>query len=94
MKDKSFAEAIRDGHIDAMKKYSECVCFGLGVPDPKGIFGTTIGLQEMFGPERVFDIPLAENSITGFAIGAAALLPEPPCSTTTLIAYLGSLTGA
>ena len=28
--------------------------------------------------------------ITCFAIGAAALLPDPPCSTTTLIAYFGS----
>ena len=29
-----------------------------------------------------------------FAMGAADLLPEPPCSTTTLIAYFGSFTGA
>ena len=28
------------------------------------------------------------------AIGAADLLPEPPCSTTTLIEYFGSFTGA
>ena len=45
--------------------------FGLGVPDPKGIFGTTTGLQERFGSERVFDMPTAENGMTGVAIGAA-----------------------
>tara|TARA_B100001245_G_scaffold156338_1_gene117346 strand:- start:18 stop:230 length:213 start_codon:yes stop_codon:yes gene_type:complete len=29
-----------------------------------------------------------------FAIGAATLLPEPPCSIKTLMEYLGSLYGA
>ena len=45
--------------------------FGLGIPDPKGIFGTTTGLKERFGSERVFDTPTAENGMTGVAIGAA-----------------------
>lgn len=44
---------------------------GLGVPDPKGIFGSTLGLQESFGEKRVFDIPLSENAITGVALGSA-----------------------
>ena len=44
---------------------------GLGVPDPKGIFGSTLGLQEKYGAERVFDIPLSENAMTGVALGAA-----------------------
>lgn len=47
------------------------ICFGLGTDDPKGIFGTTLGLKERFGPMRVFDMPTAENSMTGIAIGAA-----------------------
>lgn len=47
------------------------ICFGLGVDDPKGVFGTTLGLKEKFGPERVFDMPTAENSMTGIAVGAA-----------------------
>ena len=38
---------------------------GLGVPDPKGIFGTTLNLQNKYGVERFFDIPLSENAITG-----------------------------
>jgi len=44
---------------------------GLGVPDPKGVFGSTLGLQEKYGPERVSDLPTAENGMTGVAIGAA-----------------------
>ena len=48
-----------------------CILMGLGVPDPKGIFGSTLGLQEKFGKDKVFDIPLSENAITGMAIGLA-----------------------
>ncbi|MCB1107763.1 MAG: alpha-ketoacid dehydrogenase subunit beta [Chlamydiia bacterium] len=44
---------------------------GLGVPDPKGTFGTTLGLQEKFGPNRVMDMPTSENTMTGVAIGSA-----------------------
>src|SRR5262245_39192394 len=47
------------------------ICFGLGVPDPKGVFGTTAGLQSRFGADRVFDMPTSESGMTGIAIGAA-----------------------
>jgi pyruvate dehydrogenase E1 component beta subunit len=46
------------------------VC-GLGVPDPKGVFGSTIGLEEEFGPKRVFDTPACENATVGMMIGAS-----------------------
>lgn len=44
---------------------------GLGVPDPKGMFGTTAGLQDKYGAERVFDMPTSENGMTGVAVGSA-----------------------
>ncbi|MCZ4263395.1 hypothetical protein O4G76_21465, partial [Limimaricola sp. G21655-S1] len=47
------------------------LCYGLGVDDPKRIFGTTAGLQERFGAARVFDMPTAENAMTGIGSGAA-----------------------
>jgi len=47
------------------------ICYGLGVTDPKAIFGTTTGLLEAFGPERVFDVPTSEAALTGAAVGAA-----------------------
>lgn len=65
------AEAIRLGTAEAMARDSSVIVMGLGVPDPKGVFGTTVGLQEEFGANRVFDIPCSENAITGVAIGAA-----------------------
>lgn len=67
----TFADAINDALIEAMTIDQNVICYGLGVPDPKGIFGTTLGLQKKFGPERVFDMPTAENAMTGIGIGAA-----------------------
>lgn len=67
----SFVQAINEGLHGAMQTDEKVLCFGLGVDDPKRIFGTTSGLQESFGPERVFDMPTSENGMTGIAIGAA-----------------------
>ena len=50
---------------------------GLGVPDPKGIFGTTSGLQQKFGASRVLDMPVAENGMTGVAVGSALVGMRP-----------------
>lgn len=55
----------------AMRLDSKVLCYGLGVDDPKRIFGTTDGLIEEFGSDRVFDMPTAENAMTGVAVGAA-----------------------
>jgi pyruvate dehydrogenase E1 component beta subunit len=45
--------------------------FGLGVNDPKRVFGTTTGLVEEFGDTRIVEIPLAEGAMTGIALGAS-----------------------
>jgi len=66
-----FYNAIKDGTIQAMKKYEKSYLIGLGVPDPKGIFGTTINLKKKFGSKRVFDMPTSENGMTGVIIGSA-----------------------
>ena len=65
-----FFEAINEAMFQAMSKNKKTICFGLGVDDPKRIFGTTIGLKEKFGEARVFDMPTSENAMTGVAIGA------------------------
>tara|TARA_B100000809_G_C15114428_1_gene521848 strand:+ start:1124 stop:2182 length:1059 start_codon:yes stop_codon:yes gene_type:complete len=67
----TFADAVNESLATALELDSKVICYGLGVPDPKGVFGTTTGLQERFGKERVFDMPTAENGMTGVAIGAA-----------------------
>lgn len=65
------AQAIHDALHVAMAADPSVLCYGLGVDDPKRIFGTTAGLQERFGAARVFDMPTAENAMTGIGIGAA-----------------------
>lgn len=67
----SYGAAIREALDDALYKYPEMLLIGEGVPDPKTIFGTTEGLREKYGAERVLDMPLAENGMTGICIGAA-----------------------
>ncbi len=67
----SYAQAVNDAMHVAMSLDDKVICFGLGVDDPKTIFGTTQGLQERFGKTRVFDMPTAENAMTGVAIGAS-----------------------
>ncbi len=67
----TYAKAINEALAEAMAQDPGVICFGLGVDDPKGVFGTTLGLKEQFGFERVFDIPTSENAMTGVAIGAA-----------------------
>ena len=66
-----FCDAINKSIDYAMKRDSGVICFGLGVTDPKRIFGTTKGLLENFGEERVFDVPCSENALTGIGIGAS-----------------------
>ena len=64
-----FSEVVNLTLKEIMKSNSKTVLFGLGVDDPKGIFGTTKDLKEIYGKERVFDMPASENAMTGVAIG-------------------------
>jgi pyruvate/2-oxoglutarate/acetoin dehydrogenase E1 component len=67
----TYTEALREAQDLCLSTHDNVFIMGLGVPDPKGIFGTTLGLQQKYGSNRVFDIPLSENAVTGIAIGAA-----------------------
>ena len=57
--------------VDSSYEDGNVIVFGLGVDDPKAIFGTTEGLQKKYGRNRVFDVPTSENAMTGVGIGAA-----------------------
>jgi pyruvate/2-oxoglutarate/acetoin dehydrogenase E1 component len=73
----TFAEAIREGTDQCMGEDSSVYVMGLGVPDPKGIFGTTVGLRDKYGEKRVMDMPVSENAMTGVAIGSALMGMRP-----------------
>ncbi len=67
----TYNQAIREATDQEMELDESVIIMGMGVDDPRGIYGTTLGLVEKFGPDRVFDTPLAEDGMTGVAIGAA-----------------------
>lgn len=67
----TYRDAIREALIQMLEKDERVLVMGEGIDDPGGTFGTTTKLHERFGKERVFDIPIAENGMTGVAIGAA-----------------------
>ncbi len=67
----SYAQAIHEALDQMLALDPRVFVIGEGVPDPKGIFGTTVGLQEKYGSDRVMDMPLSENALTGVTIGAA-----------------------
>src|SRR5579864_9634477 len=67
----SFVDAVREATDLEMARDPAVLVFGLDVDDPKAIQGTTRGLLDRYGPERVFGTPLSEDAMTGAAIGMA-----------------------
>lgn len=65
-----FSKLINKTLEFSMKLDKNMICYGLGINDPKAVFGTTENLFEKFGKKRVFDVPTSENALTGVAIGA------------------------
>lgn len=67
----TFCEAIREALAVAMAKDPAVFVMGIGVDDHKAVFGSTRGLADRFGKDRVFDTPISEAAMTGVAVGAA-----------------------
>ena len=73
----SFAQAINKALKEEMARNNKLICFGLGANDSLRFFGTTQGLKEQFGEQRVFETPTSENAMTGIGIGMS--LYKNPC---------------
>lgn len=67
----TYSQAINEATDLCLARDPSVYLIGLGVPDPKKIFGTTAGLQEKYGAERVMDMPTAEAGMTGVVLGSA-----------------------
>ena len=72
-----FSEAINEALVLSMTKNKNVLLIGLGIDDPKGIFGTTKNIHKLFKDKRVFDFPTAENAMTGIAIGSSLVGMRP-----------------
>ena len=73
----SAASAILEATEQCLAADPRVYLMGEGVADPKGIFGTTLGLVERWGRDRVIEMPVAENGLTGIAIGSALMGQRP-----------------
>jgi len=65
---KAVAEAIRL----ELERDPNVFVMGEDVGAYGGIFGSTEGLFQKFGPERIMDTPISETAFIGAAVGAAA----------------------
>ena len=70
MGDTYLVTAMRDGLAEAMREDPAVVLFGEDAD--RSVMGSTRGLIDEFGPDRVRNIPLSEATIVGCGVGAAA----------------------
>lgn len=73
----NYKDAITESIKQSMEKDKSVFIYGQGVDDADGIFGTGVGLSKYFGNDRVFDVPVSENALTGIGIGSAILGMRP-----------------
>lgn len=73
------AKLINLGLSEILARYSGAVVFGEDVAQKGGVYNVTEGLWKKYGPRRVFNSPLDEQTILGNAIGFAhnGFLPIP-----------------
>jgi len=65
-------QAVNNALHTAMDENEKVMVFGEDVGHFGGVFRATSNLQEKFGRERVFNTPLVEQGIIGFANGLAS----------------------
>ena len=67
----TYIDAIRSGLDHLLKDHKDVVVYGQDVGAFGGAFKATLGLQEKYGTDRVFDTPISESALLGSAIGMA-----------------------
>jgi acetoin:2,6-dichlorophenolindophenol oxidoreductase subunit beta len=71
MAELSYREAVAYGIAQEMRRDPNLVMLGEDVAAAGGVFKTTVGLLDEFGPDRVRDTPISEQAILGAAMGAS-----------------------
>jgi acetoin:2,6-dichlorophenolindophenol oxidoreductase subunit beta len=67
----SYRDAVAYGIAQEMRRDPSLVMLGEDIAGAGGVFKTTVGLLDEFGPLRVRDTPISEQAILGAAMGAA-----------------------
>jgi len=73
----SYQEAIREALREEMVRDESVFLLGEDIGKHGGAFGVTRTLFDQFGPERVRNTPISENTIVGAATGAALVGMRP-----------------
>jgi pyruvate dehydrogenase E1 component beta subunit len=71
MAELSYREAVAYGIAQEMRRDPRLVMLGEDIAAAGGVFKTTVGLLDEFGPDRVRDTPISEQAIIGAAMGAS-----------------------
>ena len=71
MAELTYRDAVARGIAQEMRRDDRVVLIGEDIAGAGGVFKTTVGLLDEFGPRRVIDTPIAEQAILGAAMGAA-----------------------
>lgn len=73
----NYRNAVALAIADELEADPKTLLFGEDVGAAEGVFKSTVGLFERFGPRRVRDTPISEQAIVGAAIGAAIMGLRP-----------------
>lgn len=71
MAELTYRDAVAHGIAQEMRRDPALVMLGEDIAAAGGVFKTTVGLLDEFGPERIRDTPISEQAILGAAMGAA-----------------------
>ena len=71
MPELTYRQAVAHGIAQEMERDPNVVMLGEDIGAAGGVFKTTEGLLDRFGPDRVRDTPISEQAIIGAAMGAA-----------------------
>jgi len=71
MAELTYREAVAYGIAQEMRRDPSLVMLGEDIAAAGGVFKTTVGLVDEFGPDRIRDTPISEQAILGAAMGAA-----------------------
>ena len=71
MAELSYREAVAASIAQEMRRDPDVLFLGEDVAAAGGVFKTTEGLLDEFGPKRVKDTPISEQAIIGATMGAA-----------------------
>lgn len=77
MRELTYTNAAREGLAEEMARDETIFVVGEGIGPRGGNFNTTVGLFELYGPERLRDTPIIERGFVGMCTGAAMTGTRP-----------------